>query len=110
MKRDFDSILTEILEIIAYPDDKQIFVQQFHELTYLEAMVNVIAKLPKEMQEKIKACDNDPEKIKQFISADLYSEELQRVINREFDDFIKSVSMELVPAQKKEIAELIASQ
>ena len=107
MKKDLYSFLREILDIIEYPEDKEAFVTQFYQLNYLEALLSIVPQLPKETQEKIKACNNDSEKIKEYIPADVYKRELQQVTTASLKDFIQSISVDLSRAQKEKIAHLV---
>ena len=106
MRQQLQTLLFEILEIMHYPNDKEKFIKEFEEVTYLEAMTNVVEKLPQDVKTKIAACDNDPHKIKQYIPEKEYFVQLEKVTQDALADFIKTTSPQLSQTQKEKIAQL----
>ncbi len=105
----YNDILLAILNCIDYQNDKEMFVKEFHALNHLDAMGSLIPQLPKDIQEKIRACGNDPEKMKQLIPEKAYKDEFTRVSLEALKEFLDAVLPTLNALQKEKIANFISS-
>jgi hypothetical protein len=110
MQAAYNNILFSILDIINYQNDKELFVKEFEALNILDAMGYLIPKLPQNIQESIRACGDDPEKIKQLIPEEAYKKEFIKVSFDALDELLASVLPTVTPLQKEKIGKLISSQ
>lgn len=97
--------LIEILHIINYADNKEKYIQEFELINHLEATNNLIQKLPFEVRKKIEK--QDPSIIKDYVSAEIYLEEITTVWKRELAKLITAVSPTLTLSQKEKIKNLL---
>src|SRR4051812_24634655 len=110
MHLSYKDTIIAILAITKYPNDKESFAKRFEEQNGREAVHNSIEKLPYDVQEQIKACNNDPVKIQQLIPLGLYKEELKAVYMNALLEFVESLKPSLTEMQKEQIAELFPPQ
>lgn len=110
MQKRVDQIVLEILTAIDYPHNKEKYVKEFLELNHTEAMLNMLERLPNEIQDKIKAIKVETEvaeEIKKHIKQEDYIEELTKVSMDALQRFIQSLSPTLNPSQKENILKII---
>jgi hypothetical protein len=103
-------LVLELLEIIGYPQARrEQFVTEFEALNHLEAMNNLIPRLPHDIQAKIEEAGADPQKIASYIPQDQYIAELTKVTSDALQDYLKEILSKISDEQKKRIAEVLAS-
>ncbi len=106
MKRPARDRLIEILHIIKYANNKEKFIQEFEEMSHLEATVNLIESLSTETQELLQK--QNPEKIKDHISPETYVAEILKVTERKLEELIVAVSPALNFSQKQQIKQVMS--
>jgi len=107
MSKNFHDVLLEILAIIHYPRNKAKFVVEFEEMNHLETVVNLLEKLPLEMQERIKAGERNEEMVKKYIPDEIYISELTNVSSKALVKLIEAVSPLLKLEQKQKVVQLL---
>ena len=107
MQHSFGNILLNILEIIRYTNDKEKFILEFENLNQEEAILNILERLPDEIQEKIRANDNIDE-IKQYINQEEFIVELRKVSGEALGNFIEDIAPTLTLDQSERILKLIS--
>lgn len=101
------NFVLEILHIIKYSDNKEQFVREFEAYNHLEAIANLVERLPEEMKQKVNVVQDDTLVIKQYISPKDYLKELERVSEKELKKFIETISPGLNLDQKQKITKLL---
>lgn len=110
MQQQFKETLAEILEIIKYSNNREKFIKEFEAMNQLEAVTNIVERLPAAVRERIKMVSSgfsNPDSIRQRISPDEYNREVNKVAETELHKFIEVISPVLTLAQKQKVDKLI---
>lgn len=97
------SLLEEILTVINYPSDKDVFIREFEALTILEAMTIVYKQLPEDKQQLIQEHSDNTELLIREIPKELYEDAYLQVAKRELKAFIQSFYAHLDNDQKQQL-------
>jgi hypothetical protein len=98
--------LIEILHIINYADDKEKYIQEFEVINHLEATHNLIQQFPIEIRHKI---EQDPTVIREYVSAEVYIDQITHIWKRELAKLINAVLPTLTLSQKEKIEQVMNS-
>lgn len=98
--------LQSILEIIHYPNNKEKFISEFEQVTYEEALLNVVGTLPQHIQQQLKR-SSTPEDVLQYIPQKILSNEYIHVANNALGSLLASLSVRLNKDQKQKIMKLL---
>jgi phosphate starvation-inducible protein PhoH len=96
-----------MLLIINYLGNKEKVVSQFEHMNYLEAICNLLERLPQDIQEKIKESKNIEVEIKQYVQPEQYVAELEQVSTNALKELINSIIDIVTPQQKQKIENLL---
>ncbi len=107
MQQNYKDTLLELLTTINYPNNKEKFIAEFEDLNRVEVIANILEKLPKDIQEKIQAGDNDYENIKKYIHQDEYLAEITKVSAEALKKFIEVISPLLTLQQKQQVDKIV---
>ena len=102
-------LLLKILEIIDYQNDKEAFVNRFSDLNRQEALLNLLERLPRDVQEKISGSEDIAE-VEKVISSESYAQELASVSAEALGSLIQKVIPTIRKKQKDQIDLLIKPQ
>ena len=108
MQHNYNNILLQLLDFIKYPNNKEKFVTEFELLNHGETLVNLMDRLPRDIQEKIKTDQIGPDGVKQYITEEEYLKEFINVSREELRKFIDEMSPLLTLKQKEHIVILIS--
>ena len=100
-------LLLEMLHIIHYKDNKQLFIEEFEAMNHLEAIAHFVTKLPEEFRQKKSFQKEDLQTISQYISPQVYQEEVEQIAQEELKKFAEVVSPVLTLDQKQKITKLL---
>jgi len=106
MQQSYKDILLQILDIINYSHDKENFIDEFERLNREETIVNLLDKLPEDIQMKIKDA-NDSNELKKYINLEDYIAELTKVYAESLGKFIDNIAPSLNEEQKDKISDII---
>lgn len=103
-------IIVEVLSIIGYEDDKEAYAAEFIDLTEKQALLVCLQELPPDKQEAFKkqmsqATEEEhvKEVIKQYVSAEEYTEALKSASQDAFTKFIETLIPELDDEQRDQL-------
>lgn len=109
-------ILTSILNIIDYPGNRKVFIDEFQQLCRQQAVLDLISSLPKNEQEDIKqqvATMPSPEVGKQRVMAHFTNEQYQQALEKAtqtgFKKYITDMIFASPPEQKKALQAYLQS-
>ncbi len=109
MQQTDKDLLLKILDIIDYSNDKAVFVDKFSELNRQEALLNLLERLPKDVQEKMSSSEDIAE-VRKVISSESYALELATVSAEALGSLINNVTPTLSDDQRNQITALINPQ
>ena len=106
MNKQPHQILADILEIIEYTEDKNIFTNRFLELCDKETLINLIEKIPQNQQQelasKLQISKTGQEKrviFNQYFSEKQYQEAMGISVERSLSDFLENITPTLSEQQ-----------
>lgn len=109
-------IIVNVLDIIDYQDDKPKYATEFIDLCEKQALLDALQSLPKEKQADFKqkmswAKDQDRVKdiIKEYITAEQYTDALKKASQTAFTKFIETLLPELTDGQKDKLQAYLQS-
>lgn len=117
MQQSLQSILTQVLTIINYPEDKrEAFVIEFGDMCISKALATVTQPLSDDKKEelvtKIKDIQdpNEAEKIiGEYVSADDYHKALEQATRELFESFLETIEPDLTDEQSDALDKYLAS-
>ena len=116
MNKSLKDIVLEILEIIEYPDDRNVFVDEFMSANLTDALANISQKIPDELKKKADLTQpnfegvtkEDIEKVRQYVSEEDFAKELENVSKAEIKKMVEQLSG-LDDEQKEKIDAIVKS-
>lgn len=116
MDKDPKDILTQILTIVGYKDDKNSFSEKFIVLCQQQAFLEFVESLPKSLQEDLKAKlvdQKDKERIKkamdQYVNTKEFLEKLELVTAKNFKEYIEAIIPTLTDDQKAQLQKYLST-
>ena len=116
MQQDPKDILVEVLNIIGYEDDKEVYVDDFIQNCEKQALLDALDALPKEKQETLRqkmamTPDQEQQKvlIKEFITPSEYTETLKKVAQNAFVELMNELMPTLSHKQMTKLQEYLIS-
>lgn len=116
MNKDPKEILIQILNIVGYKEDKNVFAERFIVLCQQQAFVEFIESLPRSLQEDLKAKiinEKDKVKIKQamenYVETKEFLDKLELVTARNFKEYIEAIIPTLTSEQKNNLQKFLSS-
>lgn len=115
MNSDPQLILTEILNIIEYQDNKQEFIDKFFILCQKTALDNLIEKLPQEKKVELDQVldkdqtENSLTKISEIIEKEQYKQELENATKNQFQEYLEAVIPHLSQEQVEKLSAYLNS-
>lgn len=111
MQQKHKALLFQILATIKYSKDKGKFIKEFEITNHFEALGNILEKLPEQVREILrgKLTKGKGEEIKNYISFEEYSHELNRTADEAIIKLVDAISPILTLDQKEKIAKLVKS-
>ncbi|HEX8931786.1 MAG TPA: hypothetical protein VF810_01375 [Patescibacteria group bacterium] len=110
MQQSYKELLSKILEIINYSNNRDKFIKEFETMNHLEAVTNIVERFPAAVRERIKLVSSGflkPDLIKHKISPEEYNLELNKVAEAELYKFVQVISPVLTLTQKQKIDQLL---
>lgn len=101
----YKDVLYQILTIIEYQNNKEKFTEEFETLNRLDAMAEIVKKLPQELQEQIKISQS-PEDLQHLINLTEYKDVYGQVSQKALEEFISSIVPQLSVTKKEKIVSL----
>ncbi len=101
---DFDKIVTQLLTISNFRDDKKEFIKEFESQNYFEAILNLIDRLPITQRSKIKEKIRleNPQKLKEYILTVFSQDEFLLELNKVRTIALKGLMTSLLPTLHSE--------
>ena len=115
MQPNLAHILTKVLDIIDYQNDKQQFVEKFSQLCIEKTFVAALETLTDEQKQAVAEAiaKEDKElattKFQEYLGKEKYLEILDTTIEDTFAEYLQSLSSTLSEEQKSEIEEYLLS-
>jgi 2-succinyl-5-enolpyruvyl-6-hydroxy-3-cyclohexene-1-carboxylate synthase len=117
MQQSIQSILTQVLTIINYPEDKrQAFIIEFGDMCISKALASVTQPLSEEKKaelvNKIKDIEdpNEAEKIiGEYVSIDDYQKTIEQTTSELFENFLETIEQDLSEEQADALDTYLAS-
>lgn len=116
MKTDASEMIIKILNIVAYPKDKQAFVQNFYTLVVKETLIVLIKTLPEDDQNNLKvelaqdiSSDNVQKVLYAYVGKEKYQSTLRDITQKLFNEFVKAISKDLPDKKKQQVREYLRS-
>jgi hypothetical protein len=114
---DLKTFLSNFLDTINYPDNKEEFINNLLSAIYLDAVDESLKTLPQEkqteIQEKFKTVTT-PEAIQEVVSSNfdqnLFQQTLQKSSQKVFSEYLETIGDVLSVEQKTKLDEYFASQ
>lgn len=109
------SLLSSVLTIINYPNNKKKFIADFQQVCRQYAVLALVNELPKEKQEELKkklqsiiSGQIGKQIILSYFSQELYKTTLDQFAQKIFQDYIADISPNLSQEQIKELNRLLS--
>lgn len=115
MNNDPKKIITQVLEIIGYEDDKESYTNSFLELCYQKALLVLIDKLSEEKQQQLNqrlsltSADEKRKLFEEYFSKEDIEEAMKNAAKVTFEEFIKSVEPTLNDDQRNKLTDYLNS-
>lgn len=107
MQHNSQDTLFELLKIINYPNNRQKFINEFEELNRLEALANILDRLPEDLQQQLQVNHDAYNAFEKYISKEAYVEELIKVSQTALENFVEAMSPHLSLSQKEQAVALV---
>ena len=112
---DTTQILTKVLTIIDYQDDKQQFIDQFSSQCIRLAIITAIDSLPKEKKDELLKQINSKQSLEEtrgilqkYISEKSFQEYVMQTSQKQFEDYIETIIPKLTQVQKSTLLSYLA--
>ncbi len=112
MQQDSKTILSKVLDIISYEDNKEAFIDEFLELVQARTFSSIAGNLPQEKQDELKQEIDSPRMqqiIKDIASTTEYKAQANNVFTQMFDEYIEDILPTLTKEQVKNLDLYLAS-
>ena len=115
MNNDPKKIISELLEIIGYTDDKESYVNSFIEICYQKALLDLIVKLSEEKQQQLNQrlsltpVDEKRKLYEEYFPKEEIDEAIENAGKETFEEFIKSVEPTLNDDQRNKLGDYLNS-
>ena len=104
-----NDLLCQLLTIAKYPYDPELFIRKFETFNRLEAIISVVKTLPEECQKVIRAQDEDPTEMLNYIPEEAFLAEYERITINELISLLQTLSPMLTRSQKQAVVQLFAT-
>lgn len=110
MTSDFRSIILHVLTLVGYEESKEAYADEFIRLCLEKTTAQLLESLPSQKQsyiqkrlKEMKSFHEFEQVIVEFTSQDSYTKVLRDVVNKAFQDIIKSILPALTKQKKEEL-------
>ena len=114
-EKDINDILTSVLDIIEYDEDKDMFISSFTKLYLEDALLETIKLLPESKQKLVaeaianKSSENGFAEIKKNIDPDVYKKVFGESLQKTLQGFLNKIMPELSENKQQELQTYLLS-
>jgi len=107
--QDLRQILTHVLTIIGYTDDKTRFINDFISLCQKQASASLVAALPQETQEALAGTAPDSIELRHYFSDEAVEQAIKQATQTYFQSYLQTVAPTLSNEQRTNLQAYLSS-